>query len=508
MERAKNPIRSPVCGSTDSRLSRLTPNGINSTVSGRNTSNGMNTIWDVIVVGGGPAGMMAAGRAAELGCSVLLLEKNPNLGRKLLITGGGRCNVTNNKQNVRTMVAQYKGSDQFLMSPFSQFNVAQTMIFFEQHGMSVKEEMEGRMFPASNKSRSVLDVLVNYMKRGGVTVKTNASVAAINPVRNYHEVFAPSENISHAGSQMGLESLRQSISNGINYDAANRLITVRLKDGKVLTARSGIVATGGKSHPETGSTGEGFTWLKKLGHTIVENNFALVPIALKDSWVRALAGVTLKDIKLTTFQFGKKQNTYSGKILFTHFGISGPTVLNMSKDVGELIHQGEVAIMLDLFPKLDQGALKQNLQNILVTESNKKLKNSLGKLIPQALVPMILRMAEVEGETVSHSVKREDRVKLVASMKAILMRVDRLLGADKAVVSSGGVALSEVDFKTMQSRIVPNLYLVGDVLNVNRPSGGYSLQLCWTTGFVAGSSAGNTNKHERDARIDTNRPRE
>ncbi len=410
-------------------------------------------MWDVIVIGGGPAGMMAAGRAAELGRSVLLLEKNPILGKKLLITGGGRCNLTNNKQNIRVMAAQYKGSGQFLMSAFSQFDVAKTLNFFNSQGMATKEEAEGRMFPSSNTSQSVLDVLVRYMNKGKVEVRTNSMI----------------DNLS--------------------LDDEKKYITLRLKKGKMLTARSCIVAAGGTSHPETGSTGEGFIWLKKIGHTIVKNNFALVPITIEDEWVKKIAGVTLRDIKLTTTQNGKKQNAQKGKLLFTHFGISGPTILNMSKDIRELMYGGEVIIMLDLFPKLDPNALKQSLQDILIAESNKKLKNTLSALVPSALVSVILKITGINGEVANHSIRREDRMKLIKYMKEIPMHVKGLLGANKAIVSSGGVAPEEVNFKTMQSRIVPQIYIIGDALNINRPSGGYSLQLCWTTGFVAGSNA-------------------
>src|SRR3989338_1770196 len=412
------------------------------------------TLWDVVVIGGGASGMMAAGRAAEMGRRVLLLEKNPMLEKKLLITGGGRCNVTNNKPEIRTMLGKYKGNDQFLFSAFSQFSVQDALDFFNRHGMGTIEEAEGRVFPVSNKAQSVWDVLVKYMKVGGVQVQTNAAVV------------------------------------GLSFDPATHYIIVQGKgEKKEIIAKSCIVATGGTSRPETGSTGEGFLWLKKFGHTIIENDFALVPIALTDLWAKNLGGVTLKDIKLTTFQNGQKQEAYKGKLLFTHFGISGPTVLNMSKAVGELLHYGEVVIALDLFPGTDDQELKARLQSLLITESNKKLKNTLSKLIPASLVSAVLTLGKVDGETVNHSVRREGRITLVALLKAIPLHVQGLLGASKAVVSFGGVALKEVNFKTMQSRLVPNLYLVGDVLNIDRPSGGYSLQLCWTTGYVAGSNS-------------------
>ncbi len=396
--------------------------------------------------------MMAAGRAAERGRSVLLLEKNPGLGRKLLITGGGRCNVTNNKTEVRTMLEKYKGNDQFLFSAFSQFSVKDALAFFHGRGMATKEENEGRVFPVSDSAKSVWDVLVKYMKEGGVKVQTGVEVA------------------------------------GLSLEQGTGHVIIKTKDKKEIIGKTCVVATGGTSRPETGSTGEGFKWLTKLGHKVIENDFALVPVALSDAWAKKLGGVTLKDIKLTTFQNKAKQASMKGKLLFTHFGVSGPTVLNMSKEIGELLKYGEVVIELDLFPKTDLGALRRQLQELLVAESNKKLKNVLNKLVPSALVSALLEIANINGETANHSVSTEHRKKLVMLMKAIPLNVAGLLGADKAIVSSGGVALPEVNFKNMQSRIVPSLYLVGDVLNIDRPSGGYSLQLCWTTGFVAGSN--------------------
>lgn len=409
-------------------------------------------MYDVVVIGGGPAGMMAAGRAAERGRTVLLLEKNEGLGKKLLITGGGRCNVTNNKTDVREMLSKYKGSDQFLFSAFAQFSVTDALEFFHARGLATKEENEGRMFPVTERAQSVWDVLVAYMKKGGVKVRTDAAVA------------------------------------GIAVDKKTGDVVVKTKTGESFAAKTCVVATGGVSRPETGSTGDGFRWLNKLGHTIVPNDAALVPVALTDAWAKKLGGVTLKDIKLTVFQDGIAQAKANGKLLFTHFGISGPTVLNKSRGIGELLKYGAVIICVDLFPKTDAGALRKKLQALLVGESNKKLKNVLSGLIPSALASALLGIADIDGETASHSVSTEARKNLVALMKSVPLHVSGLLGADKAIVSSGGVALPEVNFKTMQSRLVPSIYLAGDVLNVNRPSGGYSLQLSWTTGYVAGSN--------------------
>jgi predicted Rossmann fold flavoprotein len=411
----------------------------------------LKTMWDVVVIGGGASGMMAAGKAASRGKKVLLLEKNDGLGKKLLITGGGRCNVTNNKQDDRQMLAKYKGNDQFLFSAFSKWNVADTLSFFNSHGMPTKEENEGRIFPVSNSAQSVYDVLYAYMKEHGVSIHKSSTVAKITK----------------------------------DKDGTFSILT---KSANVLRAQKIILATGGLSRPETGSTGDGFLWLKKFGHTIVENDFALVPIALTDAWIKKVSGVALSDIKLTTFQHGAKQESYKGKLLFTHTGISGPTVLNMSRDVGELLKYGDVAITLDLFPSKDNGKLKNELQTILVAESNKKLKNVLSHMLPSSLVGPILALAELDGDTFCHSVRSEERIKLVETIKTIPLHVKGLLGKDKAVVSSGGVPLTEIDTKTFESTLVPGLYLIGDVLNIDRPSGGYSLQLCWTTGQVAGDS--------------------
>ena len=309
------------------------------------------------------------------------------------------------------------------------------------------------MFPRTEKAESVWRVLVEELKKSGVTVKSGRAV-------------------------MGIEKRGET-----------GQFVVKLEDNEKIVASSCIVATGGTSHPETGSTGEGFKWLKNLGHTIVENNFALVPLALADAWAKKLGGVTLQNIKLTVLADGKKQSAHLGKLLFTHFGVSGPTILNLSKEVGELLAHSRVTILLDLFPKLDAGVLREKLQNLLITESNKKIKNILGQLIPTALVGPMLKLAEIDGETPSHSVRRDERLKLVQILKAVPLQVKGLLGANKAVISAGGVKLEEINFKTMESRLAPRLYLIGDVLNIDRPSGGYSLQLCWTTGFVAGENA-------------------
>lgn len=409
-------------------------------------------LWDLAVIGGGPAGMMAAGRAAELGAKVILIEKNSSLGKKLLITGGGRCNLTNAELDTRKFLSKFKKNDKFLFSAFAQHGVKETLDFFRSKNMPVKIEMEKRAFPASDSASSVWNTLVNYMKKGGVAILSDSPVAGF---------------------------IRK----------GDRIEAIKIKNNGEIRARSFVLATGGKSRPETGSTGDGFGWLKNLGHTVAEPNAALVPVSIKNGWVKRLRGVSLPEAKLAIFQNNERQGEAKGKILFTHFGISGPLVLNLSKDIGEYLKYGEVTLSLDLFPLLDQGALDKKMTAILAGQSNRQFKNLLGPLAPAALAPILMELSCIRPDTPGHSVTREQRLKFVKLLKNIPMQVAGLLGANKAVVTSGGVALEEVNFKTMQSRKIPNLYLVGDILNIDRPSGGYSLQLCWTTGFVAGTSA-------------------
>jgi hypothetical protein len=267
------------------------------------------------------------------------------------------------------------------------------------------------------------------------------------------------------------------------------LVGVKLKDKKVVRGHSIIIATGGTSRPETGSTGDGYAWLKNIGHTIVMPTPSLVPIALKDTWAKRLAGVKLADIKISVLQNNKRQAALKGRLLFTHVGVSGPTILNMSKDIGELLKYGDVTLSLDLFPVEDQGALDIKLRELFKANDKKKFQNALPGFISKAIAPMVTNLCGIDKDIQCSNITRAERLKLVNLLKGIPLRVDKLLGAEKAIVTSGGVALNEVDFKTMRSRLFPNLYLVGDILNIDRPSGGYSLQLCWTTGFVAGSAA-------------------
>ncbi len=408
--------------------------------------------YDVAVIGGGPAGMMAAGRAAERGKRVVLIEKNPALGKKLLITGGGRCNVTNNEPDNKKILAKFKDAGKYLASPFAQWNVTSTLSFFNDRGMATVEEAEKRVFPSTHKAQTVWDTLVSYLHEHSVEIRTSAPVISVH---------ASGSTISH----------------------------VTLKGKKTVRAKSYIFATGGISRPETGSTGDGFKWLAEHGHTVHDTSGALVPIVSEDAWVRRLAGLSIKNAKITAYLDGEKQESRSGKLLFTHVGLSGPAILNFSADIGEMLQYGSVTLELDLLPDMGPEKVNARLQELLRTDINKMIKNSLDDVIPSALVAPALEIAGIRSDTFGHSLTRIERLALVRTLKAMPVRVKELLGLDKAVITSGGLSLDEIDWKSMRSTKYSNMYVVGDLLDIDRPSGGYSLQLCWTTGFVAGSNA-------------------
>lgn len=398
--------------------------------------------------------MMAAGRAAECGASVALLEKNAGLGKKLLITGGGRCNVCNAEFDHRLLTEKYGKKGACLFSTLSQFDARDTIDFFTLRGLPIKIEAEKRAFPVTDSAGDVHAVLRRYLDQGRVQVLPQTSV--------------------------------------VRLERTGTLIATIVHASGVMTAKNVIVATGGKSHPETGSTGEGFGWLRDLGHTVVEPDAALVPVTINDRWVAALAGVSLKNVRLTALADGEKFSARCGNMLFTHTGLSGPLVLNMSKGIGAALKEGDVMLSLDLFPTLDHGALDRKLQAIFDTQRNRMVKNAIGALVQPRLGKLLLTLADIDGAIALHQLTREQRLRLVALLKGLEMSVSGLHGEEDAIVTGGGVALREVDFKTMRSTIIDNLFLVGDILDFDRPSGGFSLQICWSTGFIAGTAAAGT----------------
>jgi predicted Rossmann fold flavoprotein len=406
----------------------------------------------IIVIGGGASGMMAAAVAAAEGKKVVLLEKNNALGEKLKITGGGRCNITNNERDLRNFLENYGRAREFLFSPFAQFGVQDTFDYFESRALNLVVQARNRVFPKTEKAWDVYKTLEKELQKQHVTIKSNIKVTKINTEKG-------------------------------------RIVSVQTSQG-IFEGKSFILATGGVSHPETGSTGDGFKWLRELGHTVKDPTPTIVPIATSDDWSHLLAGVSLTFMKITFFLDGKKQFSKTGKVLFTHFGLSSPLILNSAAAVGELLMNGEVTAQIDAFPETDLRALDQKIVHIFDTNKNKLFKTVFPDLVPQGTAKGIqLLLSDINFETPVHSITKDQRKKLVHLLKALPVNITGLMGNDRAVSADGGVILEEVDMKTMRSKKYDNLYIVGDLLHINRPSGGYSLQLCWTTGFIAGKNA-------------------
>ncbi|ETB63892.1 TPA: aminoacetone oxidase family FAD-binding enzyme [Candidatus Nomurabacteria bacterium] len=408
-----------------------------------------NKIWDVVIIGGGASGMMASSVASSLGKSVLLLEKNKNLGEKLKITGGGRCNITNAEPDIHKFLEIYGKGKDFLYTPFSIFGVKDTFTYFESRGLPLVIEARYRVFPESQKALDVFNILNKEILDNKVFIKTNCRV-------------------------LGFEKEKGEI----KY--------VKTNQGDFY-AKSFILSTGGLSHPETGSTGDGLVFLKNLGHKVTEPSPDVVPLAVPDSWVHSLAGVSLSFMKITFYLDEKKQFSKTGKILFTHFGLSGPLILNSAKKVKELLHSGEVKAFIDLYPDTDIKSIEMNLIKVFNNNKNKTFKNIFKEIVPDGIAKGIIELFNfVDLNKKVHSITKEERKQISKLIKGLPIYISGTMGYDRAVVADGGVDMKEIDMKTMRSKIINNLYVTGDLLDMNRNSGGYSLQICWTTGYIAG----------------------
>ena len=410
--------------------------------------------YDLIVVGAGPSGMMAAGRAADLGARVLLLEKNKKYGKKFLLTGGGRCNLTNAEFDVRAFLENFPDAKEFLYSPFSKFSAKDTFTFFEKRGLPLVVEARKRAFPKTQSAADVFQVMQKFIKRNGIEIKTGVRAVSLEK-------------------------------------KDGKIVSVKTSKGVEYFADNFVIATGGLAAPETGSTGDGFNILEKLGHTIGRPTPNIVPLTTDESWVHSLSGVTLSFMAIRLIQGGKTKLKKTGKILFTHFGVSGPLILNLSGEVVKLLEKGRVMASIDMFPDTQEGELDHRMLNLFDKNKNKLVRNVLPEILPAGLSEVIPALPNLNlSDREVNSVTKEERKKLVKTIKNLAFEITGTLGLDKAVITGGGVPLEEVDFKNMTSKLYPNLYLLGDILDINRPSGGFSLQLCWTTGWVAGSDAG------------------
>jgi len=408
-------------------------------------------VFDLAVIGGGPAGMIAAGRAAELGVKVVLIEKNEVLGKKLLLTGKGRCNFTHNELDIRKFAEKYGRNGRFLYSALSLFGPKEVIDFFESRGVKGKVEQGDRIFPEKGDVQDILKVLLKYLSEGKVTILYNVEV--------------------------------------INFKQEDRKISQIILRDRQIMADKFIICTGGKSYPQTGSTGDGYHWARQWGHTIIEPVPALNPIKISEKWVKELQGLSLKNISLQLFQNGKKQDERFGEMLFTHFGVSGPIVMDLSKNIGTLLKRGPVKLILDLKPALDFKKLDKRIQRDLEKFKGRMFKNSLKGLLPLSMIPVMIRLSGIEPEKQVDYLSREERIKLVHLLKELELSPTELLGFKWSVVTSGGIALKEVDPNTMCSKKIKNLYFAGEILDLDGPSGGYNLQECWSSGYLAGESA-------------------
>lgn len=409
-------------------------------------------IHDVIVVGGGASGMMAAISAARKGMRVLLVEKNKKLGNKLSISGGGRCNITNATYDVRDMLKNYGNAEKFLYSAFEQFSVQDTFSFFENLGLPLVVEARNRAFPKTQKAPDVVKVLEQELNRLGVTTVLGESVAEI--VMN-----------------------------------DNKIESIKTKKNTYI-ARNYIFATGGLSHPETGSTGDGYAWLRKLGHRVVDPTPSLVPLACDDAWVHELSGMAFENARIVFFVDGVRKFAKVGKVLCAHFGLSGPQILNMSAKIADLLHEGDVTARINIFPDLDEKQLDTKILKIFDAHKNKMLKSVLKEFLSGGLATVFAEhfLTAKDLETPVHSVPVTVRKSIVKTLQALPVHIIGLMGYDRAIIADGGVTLDEIDMRTMKSKKCSNLSITGDLLHIMRPSGGFSLQLCWTTGFVAGDN--------------------
>jgi len=405
-------------------------------------------LFDLIVIGGGPAGMMAAGRAGELGARVLLLEKNARPGVKLLSTGKERCNLTN-AMPARDLIKAFGVNGKFLFSALAKFDSSDTMEFFKARGVPIKLEDNNRAFPVSNKATDILDVMIDYLKESKVEIETSSVVKKL-------------------------------------IKKENRITKVILADGSEFTADNFLIATGGLSYPTTGSTGDGYAWLKSLGHTITKTYPALTPIIVKDKIIKELEGVSLSGVKFTVLK-NKVIDSRVGDAMITANGLSGPAIFALSSLVSRNLPG--LKLNIDFLPNEKAEALDKRLQDIFAQNKNKQIKNVLATVLTARLVSVLLKTAKIKPELEINQLTKINRLAIIDQIKNFSLEISMVGGYDKAMLTTGGVALSEVDPKTMRSKIFSNLYLAGEILDLDGPTGGFNLQECWSTGRLAGESA-------------------
>ena len=399
-------------------------------------------MYDGIVIGGGPAGMFAAITAAKRGQRVLLLEKNDRLGKKLLITGKGRCNVTNHCDE-REVLQNIPRNSRFLFSAMAAFPPEKAMAFFEENGCPLKTERGNRVFPVSDKSQSILDCLTKQMRRSGVTVRTGR----VKEIRL--------EN----GAVCGVRT-----------------------DKERFDANAVILATGGVSYPTTGSTGDGYRMAEEVGHTVTALEGSLVPLCVEGPDCPDMQGLSLRNVAVKLLD-GKGKTLYKdfGELLFTHFGLSGPTALSASAHL-----KGEgCQLVIDLKPALEEGKLNDRILRDLQMYQNRTMENALTDLLPRSMIPVVLRRLEIDPNLQANSLKKQQRRALVELLKAFTVTISGKRPVAEAIITSGGVKVSEIDPKTMESKLVPGLYFAGEIIDCDAYTGGFNLQIAWSTAYAA-----------------------
>lgn len=405
----------------------------------------------IAVIGGGAAGMMAAIIAARNGHKVQLYEKNEKLGKKLYITGKGRCNITN-AADMDCLFANVMSNRKFLYSAFYGFDNMQTIQFFEDLGVKTKIERGERVFPASDKSSDVINGMLRELKRLGVRIFYNTQVVDVE-----------TENDQ-------IKGIRISNNNKETYVPVGAV----------------IVATGGLSYPSTGSTGDGYRFAKKMGHTVTKLSQALVPFQTKEAYVKDMQGLSLRNVSLKLFAGKKKIFEDFGEMLFTHFGVSGPLVLSASSYVSNYIDKQEIKMVLDLKPALTKEQLDARIIRDFSEMQNKQFKNGFDKLLPKKMIPVIISLSGIDPNKPIHSITKEERQKVISLLKEMELHVERLRGYNEAIITKGGISVKEINPSTMESNLVKGVYFVGEVLDLDALTGGYNLQIAWSTAYLAG----------------------
>ncbi len=417
----------------------------------------------IIVVGGGAAGMMAAITAARNGHKVTLLEKNEKLGKKLYITGKGRCNLTN-ACDTEELFQNVLRNRKFLYSAIYSFSNWQVMDFFEQQGLALKTERGQRVFPQSDHSSDVIQALQRALKQVGVQIQLYAQVTEILT----EEIFM---EIEHSQTE-----------------AKRRITGVRLSDGTVLNAESVILATGGCSYVATGSTGDGFHFARDLGHTVMECLPSLVPFETKETWVKELQGLSLRNVQVSIYKNEKLLYQEFGEMLFTHYGVSGPLMLSASSVLNNYIKNMPLSMTIDLKPALSEEQLDKRVLRDFQENQNRQFKNAIQKLFPAKLIPVMVALSSIDPERRVCEITKQERQKFIRLIKGFPLTLSRFREFNEAIITRGGISVREVNPSTMESKLVTGLYFAGEILDLDALTGGFNLQIAWSTGYLAGDS--------------------